>query len=335
MPLLGRRRIPLSRHWRHAIVVFGLVLTSAPLSAADSGMQGLLDLFFGRQKPAAQAVEVLAPVAEAVALELDPNAGGEFLPLLFKCSARELHYLKKVTQPDDKAYADLKIAAARAARDLARTYAREKQANRRAENWSRPRPFITQALAKRASELLAPEVVAVYREEVEAREAALAAACQGMMLRAIDNRLTLLPEQIEPTRQAVVMHWRAEQSTNLMIFLYDEYLQLPDVRSLSKALNERQQRLLQSRNQGRIGFSWEQELGLAGRNDNGQEIAGLENLANVDVTPKPVAEQQDNVEPAQDEIRPQPGGPKRAAKDVAPPAAATEAVPEPATKGQP
>jgi hypothetical protein len=250
--------------------------------AADTPLGNLVDFFFGGGAEAVQAMEAAA-VAEVVAI--DANAGGQYLPLIYKAAARELYFLKKLAQPTDEQYEPLKIAAAQAARDLAKEYALAEANGKSSEQWPRPGRYLSDALLKSAMAVLPPEAVAKYREEVEAREAAHEAACQAMMVRAIDNRLTLLPEQYEPLRAAVVKQWNKDQSLNLMIYLYDEYLQLPTPASLSSVLNDRQKSLLKAENHGRIHFGWEQDLGLQGWNDIGQELPGMEDLSQVRVEP--------------------------------------------------
>ena len=104
------------------------------------------------------------------------------------------------------------------------------------------------------------------------------------MTRAVDRRVTLVPDQYEPLREAVAKNWDEDRHHSLMIFMYDQYLQLPPNKVLAPVLDERQEKILKKgNNYGRIHFGWEQELGLQGWNENGLELEGLEDLSQVDV----------------------------------------------------
>lgn len=274
-----------ARWGRHLPLAMALLCCALgePSLAADSPLEELVEFFFGGGDVAQPAIMEFAPAV----VEFDPEAGGMYLPLLFKASARELHFAKKVCQPSDEVYAELKTAAARAARDLALEYAKAQHANQSTEEWPPPREYLAEALLT-AFEARMPEAAETYRRELEARHTANQAACQAMMTRAIDNRITLLPDQYEPLREIVGKHWDQRQSVNLMIFLYDEYLQLPQLEQLSPVLNDRQEKLLSAgNNHGRIHFGWEQDLGLQSWNDGGQEAPGLEDLSVVPVEPPP------------------------------------------------
>ena len=248
-------------------------------------MEDLVEFFFGGGGAAEIEGGVIMDFQPAVAA-FDPELGGTFLPLLFKASARELYFARKVCQPDDATYAVMKTAAAQAARDLALQYAKSQHANESTEQWPEPRGFLAEQILKSADGRVPVDAIERYRREVAERGRAFQSACQGMMTRAIDNRLTLLPSQYEPLQQVVAKDWQPQQYKNSMIFLYDEYLQLPALDTLKSALNDRQAQLLErANNHGRIHFGWEQDLGLQSFNDNGQELPGLEDLSTVKVDP--------------------------------------------------
>ena len=251
-----------------------MTCAAAPLSAADSPIKKLVNFFFGgapEPAPLEMAIPDLLPLAD--------DAGAQFRPQINRMAARELYYVEKICQPDAAQMEHLKGAVSKAAAELALDYAKSERAGRAAFQWTAPRPYFAEAIASAADEVLPAEAVARYREEVEAREQAFQDAGQRMIVRGIDRRVTLRPDQYEPLREAVAGAWDSGQYHGTTYFQYEEYLQFPSNESLSPILDDRQTKALrQGTNYGRIHFGWDQEFGFTGWNDNGIELDGLEDL---------------------------------------------------------
>ncbi|MCA9053267.1 MAG: hypothetical protein KDA75_05485 [Planctomycetaceae bacterium] len=251
-----------------------MLSSTGPLAAAESPFKKLVDfLFDGAPQPA--AVDLVLPDE----LVLGENAGAQFRPLINRMAARELYFVEKVCQPDEAQMQRLKAAVVKAAGDLAMDYAKAEHAGRAPYQWTAPRPFLANAIAAAAEGVLAPEALARYRQEVDAREQASQDAGQRMIVRVIDRRVTLHPDQYQPLLEAVARDWKTEEYHGTNYFQYEEYLQLPSAETLTPILDDRQEKALrQATNYGRIHFGWDQEFGFNGWNDNGIELEDLEDL---------------------------------------------------------
>ncbi len=239
-----------------------LLCIAAPggVPAADTPLGELLNLLFRQRREAVQEA------VEAAEMAVDVNAGAEFKPTLRGVLGSELHLVRKVCRPNEEQFAQIRAAGLAAVDAVARQMGAAQQSGRPIEQWPRPRQELSAALLAKVSELLPAEAAQAYRAEIEAREAAQRRAGQQMMFVIIDRRLTLLPDQYEPLAAALDKAWDDGLSRNMQLYLYDEYLSLPETRVVAPVLNERQTRLYTAgmNRRGRISFGWEQDLGLDG-----------------------------------------------------------------------
>lgn len=262
---------PRRRGGRWALLL-ALVFVAGPfrIHAADSPVAELLNFLFRQRRAAVEAVE----------RAVEANAGEEFKPALRGLLGRELHLVRKVCRPDETQFAQIRAAGLTAIDVLARQMASAQQAGRQTDQWPRPRPELAAALLAKVSELLPAEAAEAYRAELEAREAAQRRAAQEMMLVVIDRKLTLLPDQYDPLAAALDKHWDESLSRNMQIYLYDQYLPLPDATTLAPVLNERQKKLYVVEGpRGRISFGWDQDLGL---NASGLGVDGADEFGTLE-----------------------------------------------------
>lgn len=237
-----------------------LLCMAAPcgVPAADTPLGELLNLLFRNRRAAVQEA------VEAAEMAVDVNAGAEFKPTLRGVLGRELHLVRKVCRPNEEQFAQIRAAGLAEVDTVARQMGAAQQSGRPFEQWPRPRQELSAALLAKVSELLPAEAAQAYRAEIEAREAAQRRAAQQMMFVIIDRRIMLLPDQYDPLAAALEKEWNDELSRNMQLYLYDEYLSLPETRVVAPVLNERQTKLYTARlnRQGRISFGWQRDLGL-------------------------------------------------------------------------
>lgn len=269
-PRQGRR----AGRW---VLLIALTCAAGPLTvcAADSPLGELLNFLFRQRR------EALAEAVETVEVMVEANAGAEFKPALKGLLGRELHLIRKVCRPNAEQFAQFRMVGLAAVDVLARKFAAAQDSGLPVEQWPRPRPELTAALLTKVRELLPAEAAAEYQAELEAREAAQRRAAQGMMLVIIDRKLTLLPDQFDPLAAALDKHWNDNLSRNMQIYLYDQYVPLPNVTTVAPVLNERQKKLYSAglAGRGRISFGWEQDLNL---DAFGQDAAGADEFGTLE-----------------------------------------------------
>lgn len=194
--------------------------------------------------------------------DIPPEMLQQFMPHLNKLLLAEIHFLRKICQPDPETLARLRQAGEEEIVSIARMYARLMRKNQHS-GFPDARELLTFALRKRVEESLPEDAARRYREELAARTEASKQATQGMMTVILDRHLALTPQQYERVAETVGENWHEDWGQNLQVFLYDEYAPVPGPDVLNPLLNDRQRELLKDRaNHGRIHFGWEQEIGI-------------------------------------------------------------------------
>jgi hypothetical protein len=194
--------------------------------------------------------------------DIPPDMLKQFMPHLNKLLVAEIHFLRKVCQPDPETLARLRQAGEEEIVSIAKMYARLMRKNQHS-GFPDARELLSFALKKKAEELLPAAAARRYREELTARTEAGKQATQAMMTVILDRHLALTPQQYDQVAEAVGENWKEDWGQNLQVFLYDEYAPVPGPDVLNPLLNDRQRELLKDRaNHGRIHFGWEQDIAV-------------------------------------------------------------------------
>ena len=83
------------------------------------------------------------------------------------------------------------------------------------------------------------------------------------MVTILDRKLILSEDQVDEITEKTEQNWEADWDRNMQVYMYDEYSPSPPDSVLDKALNDRQKNVRRgTRNNGRISFGWEQDLGI-------------------------------------------------------------------------
>lgn len=233
-----------------------IVSSSGPVRAQDL-LEGILD-FFQPARPAAR---------RQAERDIPDEMLNQFLPTLRKVLAAEIHFVRKVCRPDDEQLAAIREAGEKELKPIARTYA-SMMRNNQHTGFPDARDRVCAAMRRQVEAVMPEEAAERYREELEARRAALEEAGTGMMTVVVDRLVCLSPEQFDQVCKVAAANWEEEWLHNLQIFTYQEYAPIPPPNVLQKVLDPRQQELLRGRsNRSRIHFGWEQEMRIFGMDD--------------------------------------------------------------------
>ncbi len=267
-------------------IVLGMLSST---HAQDEGgvLKVLGNLINGERKPARPAAPVpvmaLQP-AELVRKNVDGDFANMYSPFVSKVLTVELHFVKKVCQPNDEQFDEIHRAGRLAVAHLSKHYEDLQKIRQAASQWPKPQPQITAALETVIKETMPAEVAQRYGEELAARAAAERDASLGTMLVHIDDALLLTPKQHDDIKVELNEKWSKGWSTGVRLFMYPQYARLPETYILKPHLTDRQQSLWTQRNNNTsVNFGWQMELGVQDSFSFGVELPAFEK-------PKPKSE---------------------------------------------
>ncbi|HUG18975.1 MAG TPA: hypothetical protein VMM56_08345 [Planctomycetaceae bacterium] len=210
--------------------------------------------------PAAPARERVRP--GALLGNADPRLQ-QYLPALNRVLTIEIHFLRKVADPEPEQLEKIRTAGSAELLVMAGELSRnEHGAFQNKENGARGQ--LVDVLLKSAGDVLPQDKYERYRAEVRQRDASrIRGACEWMTMH-IDHNLSFSVEDYGKVTQILIEQAKPSWSSNLQTFMYRDYCPLPDVSDLEPVLNERQKKIWsgKSRTNSRISFGWPQNIGL-------------------------------------------------------------------------
>jgi hypothetical protein len=203
----------------------------------------------------------------------NPKEIAPYLPMLQRAMTAELHFAKKICDPNSEQFDELHRAGLSAVLYVANTYADAQRRRKKMDAWPDPNEAIATQLSKAVSRIMPAEVAETYQAEIAGRFRAHRDADAALLVNLIDQH-TLL----DPDRQAALFttlrdnrksHW----ATASMLLNYPQYAALPEPDVLRPHLSELQQRLWSYRpKQRRVTLSWQIHFGI----NNSFATIGLE-----------------------------------------------------------
>lgn len=275
---------------RLAIVVCALMaMGCARAVQGQEAVGGLLEVvnnLFGGDRPAQNLQPAarqpgpgfgIGGIGKAKMADVDPDFVNVFTPLVTKVLTAELHFVKKVCDPDDQQFDQIHRAGRLAVAQTSKRYEELQKIRQSASQWPEPHRQIVVALELAVAATMSAEVTERYREEVEARDQAHLDASVGMMLVHIDSELLLTPDQYQAIGAALRERWQAGWSRGPRLFMYPQYAYMPSANVLNPHLTERQRSVWGKRpNSTTVNFGWQMELGLQDSFGNGLELPAFD-----------------------------------------------------------
>ena len=192
----------------------------------------------------------------------DLNAAQAFLPFLTETLTAELHFVKKVCNPNVDQFRDIHRAGLESITEIGITYSDMKRRRVKVETWPDPSEAITAALQEDIDRLLPPSASKTYRAEVAARNDARAAANAALMVTLIDQLAVLDPNQQDEIFRQIRANWSLQWSKRNVMLRFPQYAVLPDADVLRPYLSDLQQRLWSYRPKRRnVTLSWNLNFG--------------------------------------------------------------------------
>ncbi len=258
---------------RFAAVVCTIVALASPRPApAQEAVGGLLEVvenLLGGKQPAQNLRPTVRRPGQAFAnvevgdIDIEPDFVNAFTPEVSKVLTAELHFLKKVCDPDDEQFDQIHRAGLLAVAQTSKRYEDLQKIRQSPNQWPDPHRQIAGALQQSVRETMSADVAERYDEEVLAREQVQIDASVGMMRVHIDSELLLTPEQYEAIGQTLRAKWNDSWSRGPRLFMYPQYASMPSGNVLNPHLTERQRSVWSRRpNSTTVNFGWQMELGL-------------------------------------------------------------------------
>lgn len=218
----------------------------------------------------AEAQGVVEMILGGFALPVQDDAGDDlpanlrpFMPAFNQALTIEIHFLRKVSNPDEEQLKAIRAAGQTKILELARVVARNQHQAFNDESQGGRGP-LQKALLASAKKVLPTDKYESYRKELEERKAArLRGACEMMTLN-VDNTLSFSLDNYDKVVQLLTEKAQPQWTHTMQAFLYKEYCPLPGVELLKPLLNDRQQKIWsgKSRRSSGIVFGWPANLGL-------------------------------------------------------------------------
>ena len=217
-------------------------------------------LFVGEEP---EAVEGIMALEDAIIGDVNNPQLQRFLPVLNRVLTIEIHYLRKICNPDAQQLEQIRTAGKSQLLAIGKKLVQnEHNAFRNVDNGARG--LLLDALLESTEEVLPAEKYEKYLAELQQRKAArIEGACELMTMH-VDHSLSFSVEEYDKVVEVLVKHAQPQWSSNLQTFLYPEYCPLPDSSVLNPVLNERQKKVWQgkSRPNSSISFGWPQNIGI-------------------------------------------------------------------------
>ena len=277
---------------RRPVMVVGMLLAMNCTLTVHGQEQvgGLLEVvenLFGGDRPAAQKLQPprrqpgpglgMGAIGRARMADVDPNFVNVFTPLLTKVLTAELHFVKKVCDPDDQQFDRIHRAGRLAVAQTSKRYEELQKIRQSASQWPQPQRQIVVALELAIASTMSANVSERYRQEVEARHQAQLDASVGMMVVHIDSELLLTPDQYREISETLRGKWQDSWSRGPRLFMYPQYAYMPPANLLNPHLTERQRNVWSKRpNSTTVNFGWQMELGLQDWFGNGLELPAFD-----------------------------------------------------------
>lgn len=209
--------------------------------------------------------------------DVDPDFVNVFTPLVTKVLMAELHFVKKVCNPDDQQFDQIHRAGRLAVAQTSKRYEELQKIRQSASQWPEPYRQIVDALRHAVAATMPVEVSERYGEEVEARHRARLDASVGMMVVHIDSELLLTPDQYQAISETLRERWQDSWSRGPRLFMYPQYAYMPSANVLNPHLTQRQRNVWSKRpNSTTVNFGWQMELGLQDWFGNGLELPAFD-----------------------------------------------------------
>jgi hypothetical protein len=214
---------------------------------------------------AAPLVLTLGLASPAAAQSLrDPGEAEVYLPLLQQALTPELHFARKLVQPNEEQFDEIHRAGRAAIAKIAGQYADLQDRRQKPETWPDPHQSIARALADAIGRLFPAEVADKYRDETEARFAANRQADAAVVVNLIDHKVMLTPQQQQQLLTVLVEAWQPHWSTGNLVLIHSQYAALPETEILQPHLSELQQQLWAYRPRTRaLTLSWQVHFGAS------------------------------------------------------------------------
>jgi hypothetical protein len=273
------------------IVLAGGVAVAPPVGAQEGGLLNALENLF--QAPAAPPPRLAQP-ARAVKLpnvKVEADFKNMYTPFIAKLLTVELHFVKKVCQPDEQQFDQIHRAGLMAVANLSKHYEDLQRIRQSPKQWPDPREQIDAALLAAIEKSLSADAADRYRDEVAARSEAHRQASVGVMLVHIDAALLLSPQQHDQLAETLTEKWNQAWSTGPRLYLYPQYARMPESHVLSSYLTDTQQKLWTQRaTNSTVNFGWQMELGLQDWMGGGVELKPFDKPAAEPVNETPTDE---------------------------------------------
>jgi hypothetical protein len=196
-----------------------------------------------------------------------------YRPMLERAMTAELHFVKKLCDPNPEQFDELHRVASSAALSIAKTYAENKRRRTKMDAWPDPNEAIARQLAEAVRRLMPAVLADTYEAEIAGRFVAHRAASAALLVNLIDQQTMLSPDQQTDLFATLRDHWQPQWSTANVLLTYPQYATLPEPGVIRPHLTELQQRLWSYRpTQRRITVSWQNHFGV----NNALAAIGLE-----------------------------------------------------------
>lgn len=223
------------------------------------------DLFraIGRAVAPRRAAPARVQVQAFDQIRPEPGLVNQFMPHLQKVLTAELHFVKKVCDPDEKQFETIHRAGAAASTRVAKLLQQIEQSRSANRQWPNPHQLIAEELLSAVESVMDDATSEDYRRELELRWETDRQAALNAVILAVDDELLLSLEQIEPVSRRIEDNWKADWQNPLRLVMYGQYIDLPEAQTLESELTELQYRVLDALPpRPNIRFGWQTELGF-------------------------------------------------------------------------